>query len=83
MATIHLQGIGQTPAQPARDFKVGDHTMWNSGATSEIINITPKGATMLTWQVRTTDDKVWTRVVKAQRLVAIGYASASAHSKLQ
>ena len=68
--TIHLQEIGQVAAKPAKDFAIGEFSVWNAGYTSELIAVTPKGRTQLTWQTRSKDGKIWTRVVKADRLVA-------------
>ena len=74
MRAIHLQGMGLVAAKPAKDFQVGDFTGWNHGYISEILSIEPKGKTQLTWKTRSEDGKVWQRVVKADRLVAIGRA---------
>jgi hypothetical protein len=67
---IWLQGLGWISAKPARDFAIGDVSVWNYGHPSEIIGATPKGKTQIVWQTRTRDGKVWERIVKADRLVA-------------
>ncbi|RYD63710.1 MAG: hypothetical protein EOP83_11470, partial [Verrucomicrobiaceae bacterium] len=37
---IHLQHYGMCTAKPASELKVGDITIWNTGATAEVIAIT-------------------------------------------
>lgn len=74
---IHLQGLGSVLAKPAKDFKVGDYTLWNQGYNELILAIVPKGKTLLTWAIRSESGVEGTRVVRADRLVAIGHAPRS------
>lgn len=71
MKAIHLQYVGLVAAIPAKDFQVGDYAVWNSGYLSEVVSVSPKGKTQLIWETRSEDGKLWTRVLKADRLVAI------------
>ena len=39
MKTIHLQGIGEVKAKPAKELKIGDKTFWNCDQIEVICNI--------------------------------------------
>jgi hypothetical protein len=41
--SIHLQGIGQFTAKPAGELKVGDKTVWNYGATADVLSVRANG----------------------------------------
>jgi hypothetical protein len=41
--SIHLQGIGQFTAKPAAELKEGDTTVWNSGATAQVVSVRTQG----------------------------------------
>jgi hypothetical protein len=69
---VQLQAVGLVKAKAAKEFQVGEFTGWNFGYISEILAITPKGNTMLTWTLRSENGTIGTRNVKADRLVAIG-----------
>jgi hypothetical protein len=44
---VHLQGIGEVPAKPMRDFAPSDWMGWNFGYASQIERIVPtKGGKM-------------------------------------
>jgi hypothetical protein len=73
--TVHLQGLGPATAKPAKDFAVGEYTMWNYGALEVILHIAPKGTSRLTWRIMTESGREYDRVVKTTRLVAIGHRS--------
>jgi len=76
---IHLQGVGEVLAKPAKDFKIGEKFMWNTGATSEIVAIIKETKAFIIFKTKTTKDffgkdeiKYWERKLKKDRLVGIG-----------
>ena len=52
MQTIHLQGIGEKPAIPAKELKIGDVTIWNYGFTETIIGILKQTTKSIVFQIK-------------------------------
>ena len=52
MQTIHLQGIGEKPAIPAKELKIGDVTIWNYGFTETIIGILKQTTNSIVFQIK-------------------------------
>lgn len=70
---IRLQGVGLVKAKPLNEFCLGEAIMWNLGESNEILSMTPsKTGKMITVELRLTDGRIWTKQMKATRLVAIG-----------
>ena len=69
---IHLIGIGSHHAKPAQDVTVGDILVWNYGATSRVLDIKRKaGSSLIEFTTRNNEGFVFTRRMKATRLVAV------------
>lgn len=70
MQSIHLQGIGQFTAKPARDLREGDTTVWNGGSTAKVVTVRTAGKSVYV-VLRTEDGKEWPeRRFLGSRLVA-------------
>ena len=72
--TIHLQFVGEHPAIPARDVKIGDVLVFNWGYTEKVRSITPnKSGKSLIFEYEGTDSngKHWTQTKRVGTLVAI------------
>lgn len=70
---VKLQGLpGWQPAKKAIDLRPGDVLLWNFGSTSTVTVVTPS-ATGKSVTVSFTDEqgKLWRRIFRAQRLVAV------------
>jgi len=81
LTTIHLQGIGQFPAKPAKELKTGDTTVWNNGSQAEIVSVRDSGKSVYV-VLRTKDGKEWperrflkTRLVACTRISGHYYYS--------
>jgi len=79
--TVKLQGVGRVEAKPAGAFKVGESMMWNTGATSKVIEILEEKSTdkFINFKVECADlygnwanSQIYERRLKKTRLVAIG-----------
>ncbi len=46
--TLNLIGIGKCDAHAAASIKVGDHLMWNYGYITRVVDVQPKGNSMIT-----------------------------------
>lgn len=70
---IHLQGIGQHPAIPARDLKPGMVTVWNYGGRYEVVSIEmqPSGKTLTSVLKDCKTGTLWPRKFRPERLVAV------------
>lgn len=72
MQTIWLQGVGEVPAIPAGELKVGDVTRWNFGQTETILSIEPsKSGKTFVAQIETPSGWQGTRRLSVTRLVAL------------
>lgn len=70
--SVHLQGLGRTPAKPARDFRVGERIMWNYGYVSLIESIVPSASgKTLVMGLRKGNGQLNSRRVGADRLLAL------------
>lgn len=72
METMHLQGIGEVPAKPAGELKVGDQLMWNYGTTSTVVSVKPCGTQSIEVVEEYDGGKRYNRTFRRHRLV---YAS--------
>ncbi len=70
--TIQLQAIGQATAKPAKDFKVGEHFVWNYGYHSKIVAIGKQTKHQIVFITESEDGKRYERRLKKDRLVGIG-----------
>lgn len=69
---IHLIGWGSHPAKPAGEIVVGDVLVWNYGQTSTVIDIKRKaGSSFIDFTTRNLSGAVFSRRMKATRLVAV------------
>lgn len=72
MKTRHLQGIGNKPAIPAKELKVGTIILWNYGYTSEVLDIVPsKSGKTLIATTKSESGNIYQRRFNADKLVAI------------
>lgn len=72
MQSVHLQGIGEHPAIPAKEIKVGTVLVWNYGYTSEVMDFQfSKSGKTLNLKLETPDGRIWDRKLRADRLVAV------------
>lgn len=69
--TIHLQGVGNLPAQRAIECKVGDVLIWNYGETETIEEIIKTTAKQIIFKVSTVRGGIFIRRCSKERLVAI------------
>lgn len=69
--TIHLQGIGRTPAKQAQEFSVGDRMMWNYGSTSLVEAIKDASASFLVFTLVSERGERSERRLMKSRLVAV------------
>ena len=71
MRTIHLQGIGEKPAIPAKELKIGDVTIWNYGFTETIIGILKQTTKSIVFQIKSNNtDYIGQRRIYKNTLVA-------------
>ena len=71
MKTIHLQGIGEKPAIPAKELKIGDVTIWNYGFTETIIGILKQTTKSIVFQIKSNNtDYIGQRRLYKNTLVA-------------
>ena len=70
--TVQLQVIGHVRAKAAKDFKVGEYSVWNYGGTSKILCPKIQTKTQLVFITETPDGRKWERRLKKERLVGIG-----------
>ena len=71
MKTIHLQGIGEKPAIPAKELKIGDVTIWNYGFTETIIGILKQTTKSIVFQIKSNNtDYIGQRRIYKNTLVA-------------
>jgi hypothetical protein len=70
MPQMILQGVGWGQGTPAQEIKPGDKLMWNYGYISEVLAISPRGKTQLTFSLRSENGAVHDRVMGRTRLVA-------------
>lgn len=71
--TKQLQGIGNVPAKLAKDFKIGEKTIWNYGYIETILNIEyTKSGKSLKWIIDTNGKKS-VRILRVNTLVGIAY----------
>ncbi len=72
MQTIQLQSIGLVQAVEAASLKVGDITVWNFGATEEILEVLEPTAKFVKFIIRTVSNgSTYERRLKKTRLVGI------------
>ncbi len=69
MNTIHLQGLGQTPAIPVKDVQPGMVLIWNYGITSIVKSVT-RGPKMVEIETEC-EGKSYFRRKRAASLVAV------------
>jgi hypothetical protein len=69
---IKLQGIAEQEAIKAKDLKIGDITIWNYGFKEKVVekSFSKTGKTVIL-KVKSEDGCVFTRNLRAERLVAI------------
>ena len=67
---IHLQGIGEKPAKPAKEIKVGDVLIWNFGVKSIVKSITETKSGKSINILEDYDGKVYKRRLLKTSLVA-------------
>ena len=71
MKTIHLQGIGEKPAIPAKELEIGDVTIWNYGFTETIIGILKQTTNSIVFQIKSNNtDYIGQRMIYKNTLVA-------------
>jgi hypothetical protein len=69
---IQLQSIGFVPAVEAADLKVGDITVWNFGATEEILEVLEPTKAFVKLIIKTVSSgSIHERKLKKTRLVGI------------
>lgn len=66
--TIHLQGIGDCPAVPASEIKIGDFLMWNYGGILEVRELVKETPHFREFSVLC-DGKLYRQKLKKTRLV--------------
>nr|DAU09519.1 MAG TPA: hypothetical protein [Caudoviricetes sp.] len=71
MATIHLQGIGQHPAKPAGELKVGDTLCWNFGYTSRLTEIVKQTKHTITFRTVSPNGYIGTHHKRLTTLLAV------------
>lgn len=73
METLHLQGIGKTPAIKAKELKPGMITVWNFGYKEKIVGIAPtkSGKSIKCTIVSIESGKEFIRTLRVDTLVAI------------
>lgn len=72
MQTIQLQSIGLVQAVEAESLKVGDITVWNFGATEEIVEVLKPTAKFVKLIIRSVKSgELFERKLKKTRLVGI------------
>ena len=71
--TVHLQWIGEKPGKRVDELRVGDVIMWNGGATSEVLELTPTatGKSITATLRESGDGRVVNRQMRATRYVAM------------
>jgi hypothetical protein len=72
LGTIWLQGVGRVRAKPASEFRSGEKIMWNEGATSKVISITPSPSGKQVRIIAVSEGISSSRDFKGSRLLAIG-----------
>ena len=75
---IQLQSVGQVDARKVSNLKVGDITMWNSGATERVTKIEPSesGKTYKVTIKSSASGNTYERKMSADRLVGIAEVEA-------
>ena len=68
--TIHLQGIGERPAKPASQIRVGDVLIWNYGEKSIVKSITETKSGKSINILEDYDGKIYKRRLLKNTLVA-------------
>ena len=69
--TIHLQGIGEHEAVPARELKPGMIVVWNYGSKSEVVSIEFSKSGKTLTMITECNGKYYSRKRNANTLVAI------------
>ena len=67
---IHLQGIGEKPAKPAKEIKIGDVLIWNFGEKSIVKSITETKSGKSINILEDYDGKIYKRRLLKNTLVA-------------
>ena len=67
---IHLQGIGEKPAKPAKEIKVGDVLIWNFGEKSIVKSITETKSGKSVNLMEDDNGKIYKRRLSKNTLVA-------------
>ena len=67
---IHLQGIGEKPAKPAREIKIGDVLIWNFGEKSIVKSITETKSGKSVNLMEDDNGKIYKRRLSKNTLVA-------------